>query len=184
MKEIPISKRNLLVGLILAVVLALGILAIQLFIHPDGQDSKTSPDDNLASNSAVTALEAFFHVDYQEGQDAWLNRICAASTTSGCQFISAGASQMWKKYSDDKTNVTAKVTPEMKLAETATEQVWKLSVSLSAALPGSNKTQDAAYVAVSKTDKGWKFDRFLLEPEVKVILARQAGIATPVGGQK
>ena len=91
---------------------------------------------------------------------------------------------MWKKYGNDKTNVTAKVTPEMKLAETATEQVWKLSVSLSAALPGSNKTQDTAYVAASKTDNGWKFDRFLLEPEVKVILARQAGTATPEGGQK
>ena len=91
---------------------------------------------------------------------------------------------MWKKYGDDKTNVTAKVTPETKLAETAIEQVWKLSVSLSSALPGSNKTQDIAYVAVSKTDKGWKFDRFLLEPEVKVILARQTGTATPAGGQK
>ena len=91
---------------------------------------------------------------------------------------------MWKKYSDNKIKITAKVTPEINLAETATEQVWKLSVSLSAALPGSNKTQDAAYVAVSKTGKGWKFDRFLLEPEVKVILARQAGTATPAGGQK
>jgi len=38
-------------------------------------------------------------------------------------LFQAGASQMWKKYGDDKTNVTAKVIPEIKLAETATEQV-------------------------------------------------------------
>jgi hypothetical protein len=40
--------------------------------------------------------------------------------------------------------------------------------------------QDTAYVAVIKTDNGWKFDRFLLVPEIKAILARQALTVTPV----
>jgi len=102
------------------------------------------------------------------------------STPTGCQFISAGADQLWSKFQEAKANATATVTPVLKVAETATEQVWKMSVSLSAPLPGSNKMQDTAYVAVIKTDNGWKFDRFLLVPEIKAILARQALTVTPV----
>ena len=84
------------------------------------------------------------------------------------------------KFQEGKADVTATVTPQEKVAETATEQVWKMLVALSAPLPGSNKIQDTAYVAVVKTDNGWKFDRFLLEPEIKAILARQAMTVTPV----
>ena len=181
LKEIPISKRSIIVAIILGVVIALGILAIQaLLLHNGSQPSVSSQEDTLASKAAASALEAFFHVDYQEEKDTWLNRVCAVSTPTGCQFISAGADQLWSKFQEAKANATATVTPVLKVAETATEQVWKMSVSLSAPLPGSNKMQDTAYVAVIKTDNGWKFDRFLLEPEIKAILARQALTVTPV----
>jgi hypothetical protein len=180
LKEIPISKRNLVIGLILAVVIALGILAIQLLpLHTASQPPSISPDEILASGVATTALEAFFRVDYQEGQETWLTRICASSTSSGCQFISAGAGKMWGKFQEAKANVSATVSPDAKVAETAREQVWKMSVTLSSPLPGSNKIQDIAYVAVIKTDNGWKFDRFLLEPEIKAILTRQALTVSP-----
>jgi hypothetical protein len=35
-------------------------------------------------------------------------------------------------------------------------------------------------VAVTKTDDGWKFDRFLLEPEIQAIIARQSITTTSV----
>ena len=53
--------------------------------------------------------------------------VCALSTPTGCQFISAGADLLWSKFQEAKANVTATVTPEEKVAETATEQVWKMS---------------------------------------------------------
>lgn len=50
-------------------------------------------------------------------------------------------------------------------------------------LPGGNKSEDEAYVLVVKTDRGWKFDRFLLEPEVQVLKDRagQKGHRRPLG---
>ena len=181
LKEIPISKRNIIVAIILAVVIALGIIAIQaLPLHNGSQPSVSNQEDNLASNAAVSALQAFFHVDYRNEKETWLNDVCAESTPTGCQLITAGADAMWSKFQEGKADVTATVTPQEKVAETATEQVWKMLVALSAPLPGSNKIQDTAYVAVVKTDNGWKFDRFLLEPEIKAILARQAMTVTPV----
>lgn len=181
MKEIPISKRNIIVAIILAVVIALGIIAIQaLPLHSRSQSSVSNQEDNLASKAAVSALQAFFHVDYRNENETWLNEVCAESTPTGCQLITSGADAMWSKFQEGKADVTATVTPQEKVAETATEQVWKMLISLSAPLPGSNKIQDTAYVAVVKTDNGWKFDRFLLEPEIKAILARQAMTVTPV----
>ena len=181
MKEIPVSKRNIIVAIILAVIIALGILAIQaLPLHNGSQPSVSNQEDTPASKAAAAALEAFFHVDYRYEKDIWLNDVCAVSTPTGCQFISAGADLLWSKFQEARADVTATVTPQEKVAETATEQVWKMLIALSAPLPGSNKIQDTAYVAVIKTDNGWKFDRFLLEPEIKAILARQAMTVTPI----
>ena len=47
-------------------------------------------------------------------------------------------------------------------------------------LPGSNKTQDTAYVVLAKTESGWKFDRFLMEEEINAILARRITPTTTV----
>ena len=89
MKEIPISKRAMLIAVFAGVVIALGILAIQFLpLHPESDPSAPTQEDTLASKAAVSALEAFFHVDYKEGKESWLNRICTVSTLSGCQFIS------------------------------------------------------------------------------------------------
>jgi len=185
LKEIHLSKRDLIVAVILAVVIALGILAIQaLQLYKGSQPSASNQEDTLASKAAASALKAFFHVDSQEGKGTWLNRFCALSTPTGCQFVTTGADLLWNKFHEAKANVTATVTPDAKVAETATEQVWKMAIDLSAPLPGSNKTQDSAYVAVIKTENGWKFDRFLLDPEIKAILARQALTVTPGTGGK
>jgi hypothetical protein len=80
---------------------------------------------------------------------------------------------LWQKYVDAKTSVQAKVTVLERLTGRPTEQVWKMEVQVSAPLPGSNKTKDEAYVLVLKTADGWKFDRFLFEPEVQALQERQ-----------
>ena len=181
MKELRFSKQAILTAIIAGVVIALGILAIQFLpLHPESDPSAPQQEDALASDAAVFALEAFFHLDYEQGKENWINRICTVSTLSGCQLISAGADPLWINYQEAKVKVTASVTPVEKLAETATEQIWKMAITLSNPLPGSNKTQDTAYVAIVKTDSRWKFDRFLLEPEIEVLLTRRLLTVTPV----
>jgi hypothetical protein len=180
LKEIPISKHNLIVAVILAVILAVGILMIQNWPLRAEQGSAPSiSNDSLVSAAAVSAIEKVFQVDYQEGKEAWLKRICEVSTPSGCQLLSAGADNMWKKYVDDKSVVTAGAQAVEKVADNDSEQVWRMAITLSSPLPGSNKTQDTAYVALIRTDSAWKFDRFLMEPEITAILARQKNTSTP-----
>jgi hypothetical protein len=181
-KEIHISKqstkfpfinlKNCLVALILVIVIALGILAIQLLPLNDGnQPFPPIQDDRLASDVAVSALEAFFQIDAKEGKEAWLNRLCLLSTENGCEFISAGSDVLWTKYKEAEVDGSAIVALEEKVAESDIEQVWKMNIILSAPLPGSNKLQDTAYVVVVNADNNWKFDRFLLKPEIDALLA-------------
>jgi hypothetical protein len=174
LKETTISKRNMIVIGLLVVVLTGGIFLLRhLTPQTDLASTQVPQDDLQASAVAEQAVEAFFSIDYQEGIEAWQTRFCSLTTEGGCQFIALGSTSMWTKYLEEKTIIHADSTPISRLAATETEQVWQIKVSLSDPLPGSNKLEDTAYVAVSKTDSGWMFDRFLLEPEINAILARQ-----------
>lgn len=165
--------RNSLIALILVIVIALGILAIHMLpLNNGNQPSATIQDDRLSSDVAVSALEAFFQIDAKEGKEAWLNRICLLSTENGCKFISTGSDVLWTKYQKAEVDVSAIVALEEKVAESDIAQVWKMNIILSAPLPSSNKLQDIAYVVVVKTDNIWKFDRFLLKPEIDALLAQ------------
>lgn len=174
MKEVPISKRSIVIIFLLVAVLAGGVFTLQRLIPTSTSGLVTpSPNDQMASAAATKAVEAFFTVDYQVGMDSWLNRLCDLTTDSGCQFISIGASPMWDRYLEEKTIVMAEASALQKVADKQSEQVWQVNVSLSAALPGSNKLLDTTYVVVSKTDTGWLFDRFLLQPEINALLVKQ-----------
>jgi len=173
LKEIPVSKRNLIVAVILAVVIAVGILVIENWPLRTEQGSTASTnEDSLVSTAAVNAIEKVFQVNYLEGKDVWLNRICELSTPAGCEVFSAGADHMWEKYVDAKSVVTADAQAVEKVADNGSEQAWQMTIMLSSPLPGSNKTQDTAYVVLAKTESGWKFDHFLMEEEINAILAR------------
>lgn len=174
MKETTISKRNAIVIGLLVLVLTGGIFLLRhLTIQSEPALPQVPQDDLQASAAAERAVKAFFSIDYQEGLEAWQTRLCTLTTEGGCQFIALGSTSMWTRYLEEKTVIQADATPIKRLAATETEQVWQMKVSLSEPLPGSNKLEDTAYVEVSKTDTGWMFDRFLLEPEINAILARQ-----------
>jgi hypothetical protein len=181
LKEIPISKRNLIIAVILAVVIAVGILVIENWpLHKEQSPTASTNEDSLVSTAAVNAIEQVFQVNYQEGKEAWLERICEVSTPAGCELFSAGADRMWEKYVDAKSVVTATTLAVEKVADNGSEQVWKMTITLSSPLPGSNKTQDTTYVVLAKTESGWKFDRFLMEEEINAILAPGKTPATTV----
>lgn len=181
LKEIPVLKRNLIVAVMLAVAIAVGILVIENWpLHTEqGSTAKTS-EDSLVSAAAVNAIEKVFQVNHQEGKEVWLKRICELSTPAGCEVFSAGADRMWEKYVDAKSVVTAATQAVEKVADNGSEQVWRMTITLSSPLPGSNKTQDTAYVVLAKTESGWKFDRLLMEAEINAILAREKTPTTTI----
>ena len=181
MKEIPVSKLNVIIAIILAVVVAVGILVIENWpLHTEQGSAASTNEDSLVSTAAVNAIEQVFQVNYQEGKEAWLERICELSTPAGCELFSAGADRMWEKYVDAKSVVTTTTQAAEKVADNGSEQVWQMTITLSSPLPGSNKTQDTAYGVLAKTESGWKFDRFLMEEEINAILIREKTSPTMV----
>lgn len=174
MKEFTFSKRNTFLVLLTILLTGAGIFLIQQFApQPVALEPTLSPDQAAAEQAAVKGTQAFFQIQSEAGKDAWLKHFCAISTENGCAFIQMGADRLWKKYTETKTSILATAKAIEQVSATTAEQVWKLEVTLSEPLPGSNKTQEAAYVLVLKTDAGWKFDRFLLEPEIQSLIERQ-----------
>ena len=177
MKKNNISKHNLLVAVLTAIVITGVILAAENYLLPAREETALiDSQDQEASSVAAEAVQQIFSVDYNQGKDEWLWRVCTLSTPSGCGLFSSGADGMWQQYQAAKTQVEAYVEPLGKLADNGSEQVWQLAVHLSAPLPGSNRIQDSAYVVVIQTDAGWYFDRFLLDEEIDALLS---GSPTP-----
>ena len=173
MKEFTFSKRNAFLILLIIFLTGAGIILIQQFSHQtSGKTTTPSPEEAEITNAAVVGTRAFFQISVNEGKEAWLNRFCAASTESGCALVRIGADRLWQNYQEANAEVQAEVDAFECVSSTAKEQVWRVAIKLSEPLPGSNKTEDEAYVLVLKTEDGWKFDRFLLEPEVQVLKER------------
>lgn len=176
-----VKKSFVAVILLLALVVAGIVVQEQFSAAAEQSPVPTDTEDAQASAVAVAAMESVFRIDYQEGQDAWLQRVCAISTPSGCTLLENSADLLWQRYQQEKTLVTASARPVEKAADTGQEQVWHVAIRLSAPLPGSNKTEDSAYVALVKGDQGWKFDRFLLQPEIDALISRQTPVPTGEG---
>ncbi len=174
MKELTFSKRNAFLILLIILLTGAGILLFRdFFPQPSAMIPTQSPEEVAASQAAVEGTQAFFQIQSETGKDAWLDHFCAMSTESGCTFVQMGADRLWKKYASSKVSVQATVKAVEQVSVTAAEQVWKVEIILSEPLPGSNKSKEEAYVLVVKTEKGWKFDRFLLEPEIQTLIERQ-----------
>jgi len=174
---ISVSRKKI-AGIISAVLLlGLGLFAIEAFKTDQPAPTPTlSTEDTLASEAIVTGVEAFFNVNYQEGKEAWLDRLCQVSTEGGCLFVKTGSAALWERYTVSKTVTSARVIPQVKVKQSDTEQVWRVAVELTEPLPGSEKTRDVAYAVAVRVGEGWKFDRFLLAQEIRALKTQ-----TPAG---
>lgn len=179
MKDIKVSKRSLILTSLLAVVTAGMIFAAERWLlQREAPQVTPAAQDDLAAAAAVSGVQEIYTLDYQAGREEWLARICAVSTPAGCQLFTTGADMIWAGYLENSTVVEAEVTPVEKSVESASEQVWLVSIKLSAALPGNSKIEDTDYAVVVWTQEGWKFDRFLLDEEIDAIHDRPA-LSTP-----
>jgi len=173
LKEITFSKRTLLMLFLILLLAGGGIILIQQFAPTPVAVTPTTPSDEAgAAQAAVAGTQAFYQIDAAEGKEAWLGRFCAASTENGCALIRQGADLLWKKYQDAGVSLRAEVRVIGSVSHTAGEWVWRVSIRLPVPLPGSNRTEAEAYVLTVKTGQGWKFERFLLEPEVQALKQR------------
>jgi hypothetical protein len=170
LKEVRISRKNILLIVTILVVTVAGLLAIHWFSQRQPASQPTPSPEQGQITSAITAgVEAFFKIDYHEGKAVWLERICAASTENGCKYFQSGSDALWKRFTDFQIVTQGKAQLLDLVRATDKELVWHVSIQLTQPLPGSEKTRDEAYVLVVRTPAGWRFERFLLEPEIQAL---------------
>jgi hypothetical protein len=131
----------------------------------------------------VAGALAFYTVDYQKGQQAWLDQLCAASTSTGCAmdqnvFVPA----MWPQLEAAKITSTVQASPQGKVVDQVNplgnvpQQVWRLDIQLSEPWPMQKQplTSFPALALVAQENGPWKFERFLTEDEANA-LEKKAG---------
>jgi hypothetical protein len=188
--EIKISKRMIAISLILIGAATAAVWdapqIMDLFqarasaqsIPTPGAGSLVDLTEADGRESAITGARQFYTVDFQKGQQAWLDSLCAVSTQMGCLMDQKViAPNLWEQFIKAKTITTVQVKAQEKVQEqlastrgNAFTQVWRLQIQLSAAWPMQQKPQTTfpALALVVKENGAWKFERFLTEEEITV----------------
>jgi hypothetical protein len=142
------------------------------------QEAQTGQEDIAAQKAATTGAQAFYTVDYEKGQQAWLDQLCSVSTQTGCiVYQNVIGPNLWSSFEQAQTATTVKVTVQDKVDEQIAEtrdnapmQVWSLQIELSDPWPMQKEPQTvfSALALVIQEQGEWKFERFLTEEELSV----------------
>ena len=145
------------------------------------QDEQIGQDDSAAQKAATAGAQAFYTVDYQKGQQAWLDQLCSMSTQTGCiVYQNVIGPNLWSNLEQAQTATTVKVTVQEKVDEQVAEtrgdapmQVWRLQIELSNPWPIQKEPQTvfSALALVIQEEGEWKFERFLTDEELSVFSA-------------
>ena len=187
MNEIVIPKRMIVAGLILiglAVALTWGVPQIISRFKPQASVPTLSAtalagqEDAAARDAALAGAQAFYTVDYQKGQQAWLDKLCSVSTQTGCTvYQNVIIPHLWSQLEGARIATTAQVSAQEKVQDqvastrgNAPTQIWQLQIQLSAPWPMQTTPQTTftALALVIKENGVWKFERFLTEDETKI----------------
>ena len=145
------------------------------------QDEQIGQDDSAAQKAATAGAQAFYTVDYQKGQQAWLDQLCSVSTQTGCiVYQNVIGPNLWSSLEQAQTATTVKVTVQEKVDEQVADtrgdapmQVWRLQIELSNPWPiqKEHQTVFSALALVIQEQGEWKFERFLTDEELSVFSA-------------
>jgi hypothetical protein len=154
-------------------------LAKQHTKPPDFTLLSTADQDAAAQKAATAGAQAFYTVDYQKGQQAWLDHLCSVSTQTGCiVYQNVIGPNLWSGLEQAQMATTVKVTVQEKVDEQIAEtrgnapmQVWRLQIELSDPWPMQKEQQTvfSALALVIQEQGEWKFERFLTEEELSAL---------------
>ena len=188
MNEVRISKRRLLLGLVLIVLLVglvLGFPMLRQYLpnlalaqSANAPTATSTPDaDQAAQSAALSGAQAFYTVNYQD-QQGWVEKLCAVSTEIGCSVDrNILVPTLWPGFFKGETATTVQtkvlnkvLDQELSSRGNAHAQVWNLQIELSAPWPQQAQPvkQFQALALVIQEKDGWKFERFLTEDEARV----------------
>ncbi len=197
--EVTIQKRVVFTNLILICLVLVGIWAVPklggIYYNLTGatiantptpeETTQASQEDALARTAALAGAQAFYSVDAREGEQAWIDQLCAASTQAGCEADqNMLVPALWNQLEAAQTVTSVQVSAQNKIADqvastrgNAPMQIWQLQIQLSAPWPmqSSQQTSYSALALVVKENGAWKFERFLTEDELPVYNAKDGG---------
>ena len=140
------------------------------------QEVQAGQADSEAQKAAAAGAQAFYSVDYAQGQQAWLNQLCSVSTQTGCiVYQNVIAPNLWASFEQAQTVTTVEVTIQEKVDEQVADtrgdalmQIWRLQIELSDPWPMQETPQTvfSALALVIQEQGEWKFERFLTEEEL------------------
>ena len=142
------------------------------------REAQTGQEDSAAQKAATVGAQAFYTVDFEKGQQAWLDQLCSVSTQTGCiVYQNVIGPNLWSSLEQAQTTTTVKVTVQEKVDEQIADtrgdapmQVWRLQIELSNPWPIQKEPQTvfSALALVIQEQGEWKFERFLTEEELSV----------------
>ena len=168
---------------ILVITLALAGGAYYLFASGVFANASLPDDPELAQAGGVVAAsgaETFFALDYEEGSEQWLSRVCAISTEDGCNVTEAFYFESISQILEEKKPKTTCSAEFVEKVDAGIEtegvgpdemviyewEVWIVNVTLSDPWDGAEKEQEV-YVQVNTEEGEWKFARILFDQEAK-----------------
>ncbi len=157
MRTIVVSRPAVIGLLLTGIFVIVGAFTVPgVFVRRAVQAEAKAVAEDPAGQAAALAVETILTVHYTDGYDAWVSKVCAASSQAGCEmFKNVYAPALWSDIEQTKLDSICKAEPLKKVDEWDGAQVWLVHGVLKGGL--GDMEQDV-YVIVEQEDGGaWKF---------------------------
>ena len=167
-KEIVISPTHVVTALIIFLMLVTAGFVIVPRITAVFSEK---PAGITAEAAARAGTEAFLSVDAKTGKGAWIDKICQASTSTGCKMaVKVYAPMLWPSIEKKGLRFSCKVISASQLKAGMPDpaiELWEIkSVCKNLDTGETNDSATQAFVSGS-VNAGWKFERILFDEEVQ-----------------
>ena len=166
-KEIVISPTRLVTGLIVFLVL----VTAGFILVPRLPAIFVQKSTGLSAEAAARAgTEAFLSVDGKASKDAWISKICQASTPTGCKLAEkVYAPMVWPSIQAKGLRFSCKTVSASRLKPIKADiagELWELKAVCTNLDTGETSSSVTQAIVAGSANAGWKFERVLFDEEV------------------
>lgn len=167
-KEIIISPLRLVTGLIVFLVLVTAGFILVPRLPTVFVQKSTGMNAEAAARAGT---EAFLSVDGKASKDAWISKICQASTTTGCKLAEkVYVPMVWPSIQAKGLRFSCKIVSASRLKPMTADiagELWELKAVCTNLDTGETSSNVTQAVVSGDTNAGWKFERVLFDEEVR-----------------
>jgi len=159
----PKAKRILIILTVFAII-GIGWLAIlpQLFPAPVEQQEEIAAD----TDTVISAISAFYTLDYTESSELWAARVCTYATEAGCQAIrNFHAPIVHASVQKYQVQTGCAVEPLEVIEQAGTLHTWRVRVTLEHPWSALESPTLDVLVEMQQVGGRWLLNRILFEQE-------------------